>query len=96
MKDVIVVCEGQTEKVFVNEVLAPSLWDGNVFLDDGSETHPSARLRNLLRPRYGKVRHGRAVSARIGVSRMRAVCGHFDRWVARMEALPPLRSGSPA
>ena len=231
MKEVIVVCEGQTEEVFVNEVLAPSLWDGNVFLyprliatsryskggslkgqrvlrflgntlrqrqdtyvttffdlyglpsdfpgraetvrdmdpvdqaiavetgfhsavinvaecrsdrflphiqphefeallfsdpgkfahvepawrtyvgqleaarmsapspehiNDGSETHPSARLRNLLRPRYGKVRHGRAVSARIGVSRMRAVCGHFDRWVARMEALPPLRSGSPA
>ena len=32
MKEVIVVCEGQTEEVFVNEVLAPSLWDGNVFL----------------------------------------------------------------
>ena len=60
-------------------------------INDGSDTHPSARLENLLRPRYNKVRHGRAVSARIGVDRMRAECVHFDGWMARMEALPPLR-----
>ena len=60
-------------------------------INDGSDTHPSARLRNLLRPRYSKVRHGRAVSARIGVDRMRAECVHFDGWMARVEALPPLR-----
>ena len=60
-------------------------------INDGAETHPSARLRNLLRPRYSKVRHGRAVSARIGIDRMRAECGHFDGWLARVEALPPLR-----
>ena len=59
-------------------------------INDGSETHPSARLRSLLRPPYGKVRHGRAVSARIGVSRMRAACGHFNRWVGRLQALPSL------
>ena len=56
-----------------------------------STPHPSARLRSLLRPRYSKVRHGRAVSARIGVDRMRAECVHFDGWMARVEALPPLR-----
>ena len=32
MKEVIVVCEGQTEETFVNEILAPALWDTNVFL----------------------------------------------------------------
>ena len=60
-------------------------------INDGPETHPSARLRNLLRPRYNKVRHGRAVSGRIGIDRMRAECIHFGRWLARVEALPPLR-----
>ena len=60
-------------------------------INDGSETHPSARLEKLLRPRYNKVRHGRAVSARIGIDRMRAECAHFDEWMARVEALPPLR-----
>lgn len=60
-------------------------------INDGPATHPSARLRNLLRPRYNKVRHGTAVSGRIGIDRMRAECSHFDRWLARVEALPPLR-----
>ena len=32
MREVIVVCEGQTEEVFVNEILAPVLGEGNVFL----------------------------------------------------------------
>ena len=64
------------------------------YINDGSETHPSARLRNLLRPRYNKVRHGRAVSARIGVGRMLVECGHFNGWVARVKALPPLQPGS--
>ena len=60
------------------------------YINDGFETHPSARLRNLLRPRYNKVRHGRAVSARVGVNRMRAECGHFNAWLERVESLPPL------
>ena len=60
------------------------------YINDGFESHPSARVRNLLRPRYSKVRHGSAVSARIGVDRMRAECVHFDGWMARVEALPPL------
>lgn len=62
------------------------------YINDGFESHPSARLQNLLRPRYSKVRHGRAVSARIGIDRMRADCAHFDGWMARVEALPPLRT----
>lgn len=56
-------------------------------VNDGPNTHPSARLENILRPRYGKVRHGLAVSARIGLERMRAECPRCDRWIAHMESL---------
>lgn len=59
-------------------------------VNDGPDTHPSARLQSLLRPRYNKVRHGVAVSRRIGLNRIRAECNHFGKWIARMEALPPL------
>lgn len=60
-------------------------------VNEGQNTHPSARLARLLRPRYDKVRHGAAVSAEIGVDRIRAECRHFDRWLTRLEALrdPP-------
>ena len=60
-------------------------------INDGPNTHPSARLIRLLRPRYNKVRHGSAVSARIGLNRMRAECHHFDQWLKRLETLIPLR-----
>ena len=60
-------------------------------INDGFETHPSARLQRLLRPRYRKVLHGRAVSNRVGIDRMRAECKHFDSWLKRLESLPPLR-----
>lgn len=59
-------------------------------INDGLETHPSARLQRLLRPRYNKVRHGVAVSSRIGLDRIRSECNHFDKWIARVESLPPL------
>ena len=55
-------------------------------INDGSDTHPSARLLRQL-PGYGKVRHGVAVAARIGLDRMRAECRHFAAWLARIEAL---------
>lgn len=64
-------------------------------VNDGRDTHPSARLRRLRQPRYSKVRHGTAVSAEIGIDRMRAECRHFDAWLTRIEALPELRAGSP-
>lgn len=58
-------------------------------INDGPATHPSALL-GILRPPYGKVRHGIAVSKEIGIQRIRAECRHFDEWLARLEALPPL------
>ena len=59
-------------------------------INDGNDTHPSARLRHL-RPPYKKVSHGEAVSSRIGLERMRAECRHFDKWLTCVESLTPLR-----
>jgi hypothetical protein len=58
-------------------------------IDDGVDTHPSARLK-LLKPRFEKVLHGPAAAARIGLERMRNECGHFDAWLERIEALKSL------
>ena len=57
-------------------------------INDGPDTHPSARLQRL-RPRYQKVAHGAAVSAWIGLYRIRAECRHFDQWLERLEGLSP-------
>lgn len=56
-------------------------------VNDGPNTHPYARLKSALRPRYDKPRDGLAVSARIGLDRMRAECPRFNRWIAHMESL---------
>ena len=58
-------------------------------INDGSKTHPSARLEKL-RPRYKKVFHGITVSKQIGLARIRAECKHFDAWLTHMENLQPL------
>ena len=60
------------------------------FVGELAGVRKSARLERLLRPRYRKVAHGVAVSVRVGLSRMRAECRHFDRWVKRVEGLSPL------
>ena len=59
-------------------------------INDGPDTHPSARLQRLVHPRYQKVTHGAAVSAHIGIHRMRAECRHFNEWLGRLERLPSL------
>ena len=58
-------------------------------VNDGVNTHPSARIRHLL-PGYRKVGHGVDVAATIGLERIRGECTHFAQWLGRMEALPPL------
>ncbi|MCY3826333.1 MAG: DUF4276 family protein [Candidatus Dadabacteria bacterium] len=60
------------------------------YINDGADTHPSARLQNLLHPRYKKVTHGAGVSAEIGIDRIRSECQHFDQWLSRIEAVIPL------
>jgi len=60
-------------------------------INDGPDTHPSARLKRLLRPRYVKPLDGSRVAGAIGISRIREECRHFDQWLARVESLKPLR-----
>jgi hypothetical protein len=59
-------------------------------INDGPETHPSARLKALLRPQFQKVLHGPAAAQRIGLDRIRRECEHFHNWLARVERLKPL------
>ena len=59
-------------------------------INDGPDTHPSARLQTLLRPQYRKVVHGTMISARIGIHRMRSECPHFRQWLEHLERLSPL------
>lgn len=55
-------------------------------INDGVDTHPSARLAQLA-PRYRKALHGPQAVGRIGLERLRSRCPHFDRWISRLEAL---------
>ncbi len=64
--------------------------DSPEHINDGPETHPSALLERIL-PLYNKVRHGTALSSKIGLDRIRAECKHFDAWLTRMETLPPFQ-----
>ena len=56
-------------------------------INDGTETHPSARLKSLLRPRYDKVLYGSGIATLIGVPRIRSECRHFDAWLEKIELL---------
>ena len=55
-------------------------------INDGQDTHPSARLKQLV-PGYGKVLHGPRAVERIGLVRIRNQCPHFDGWLKKLEAL---------
>ena len=57
-------------------------------INDGPDTHPSARLKQL--PGYHKVRDGTAVAERIGLDCIRRECAHFGEWLTRLESLPVL------
>lgn len=72
--------------------LARGSADSPEHINDGLNTHPSARLKTLLKPRYEKVLHGTAIAMRIGLDRIRAECLHFANWLSRIENLSPLVS----
>lgn len=59
-------------------------------INDGTDTHPAARLKNLLRPSFEKVLHGPAAAAKIGIDRIGHECKHFAAWLKHIEALTPL------
>jgi|SRR5579863_7037810 len=53
-------------------------------IDEGDETSPSKRISKLL-PEYDKPVSGPLIAKRIGLTKMRAECHHFDRWLRRLE-----------
>lgn len=59
-------------------------------INDGPQTHPSARLEELRDPSYDKPLHGSRLAERIGIDRIRTECAHFQAWLTRIEALPSL------
>jgi Domain of unknown function (DUF4276) len=68
---------------------AVSLAKSPEHINDGVDTHPSARLR-ALRPGYQKILHGVELVEKIGLARIRSECAHFGAWLDRLEALKPL------
>jgi len=59
-------------------------------INDGPDTHPSARLTGLLQPKYKKQLHGGRIAVSIGLARIRQECSHFDAWLTKIESLQPL------
>ncbi len=55
-------------------------------INDGSDTAPSKRICQIM-PSYQKHFHGPIAAQRIGLSKIREQCPHFDNWVKKLEAL---------
>lgn len=66
-------------------------------INDGADTHPSARLQDILQPpRYNKVLHGALLAEGIGLERIRIECQHFASWLDRLDNLQPLKTNNAA
>jgi hypothetical protein len=55
-------------------------------INDGKDTHPSARLEKAYRG-YRKVLHGSQAVMRIGLERIQQRCPHLDEWIRKLEGL---------
>lgn len=55
-------------------------------INEGSETHPSARICKLV-VGYQKRLHGPMVAARIGLAKIRERCAHLNNWLHKLENL---------
>ncbi len=55
-------------------------------INEGKQTHPSARLQRAL-PGYRKPLHGPLAVERIGLPNLRARCPHFNEWLSKLESL---------
>ncbi len=55
-------------------------------INDGKDTHPSARLEKAYRG-YRKVLHGSQAVIRIALKRIREKCPHLDEWIRKLEEL---------
>jgi hypothetical protein len=55
-------------------------------INDGYETCPSRRLKNL-HPTYDKVLHGPQITLEAGLEAIRASCPRFHQWIIQLENL---------
>jgi len=55
-------------------------------INDGKDTHPSARLGKAYRG-YRKALHGPQAAMQIGLEHIREKCLHLDEWIRKLEAL---------
>ena len=58
-------------------------------INDGPQTHPSARLE-ILHPSFRKTLHGPLAAEHIGLAAIEQACAHFAAWLGRLRALQPL------
>ena len=65
-----------------------SQFDSPEFIDDGAETSPSKRIISEI-PQYKNLKPivGPVTAEKIGLSRIREKCKHFDAWLSRLERL---------
>lgn len=55
-------------------------------IDHGKETHPKARLRNMVSG-YKETSDGPTMMEKIGIPSIRNACPHFASWLCRLEKL---------
>jgi len=65
-----------------DEVLTPE------DINNGEQTAPSKRIRDLIGKRYRKMIHGPDLAAKIGLDTIRDECPRFNAWLDRIERLP--------
>lgn len=53
-------------------------------INDSPHTAPSKRIINLI-PTYSKTVHGIIIAKKIGLTKMREKCPHFDNWIEAIE-----------
>ena len=75
---------GHDELTLELEVMR-SAFDTPEDINDSSETAPSKRIQRLAR-RYEKPLHGILAFLDIGLTKVRAECPHFNRWIQRLES----------
>lgn len=86
MKNVYILCEGQTEESFVNNVLAPYFMGMQIYLYPvilTTKRTASAKYTGGVSD-YSKILNGTLVSQRIGIECILRECKHFSQWVEQI------------
>ena len=87
LDEALSVLQGHSKLTALHRILKEC--GGPEEIDGGAETAPSKRLKKLY-PTYDKRFFGELVAEEVGVETIRSACPHFDEWLTRLEALPPL------